>query len=48
MKENKGLSDKELALKYEAGAVNLSKVVKGSFDKYDLNKRVMMQKKTKK
>jgi hypothetical protein len=36
MKENKGLSDKELAAKYEAGAIDLSKVIKESQEKCGL------------
>lgn len=41
MKENKGLSDKELAAKYEAGSIDLSKVIKESQDKYVPVKRIV-------
>jgi len=41
MKENKGLSDKELAAKYEAGAIDLSKVIKESMKDYKPIKRII-------
>jgi len=41
MKQNKGLSDKELIEKYEAGAINLTKVIKESQDKYVPVKRIV-------
>ena len=34
MKENKGLSDMELAAKYETGAIDLAKVIKESLKEY--------------
>jgi hypothetical protein len=34
MKEKKGLSDKELGAKYEAGAIDMSKVIKASMKDY--------------
>jgi hypothetical protein len=40
MKSNKGLSDKELIQKYEAGAINLPEVVKKVSDKYTPIKRI--------
>jgi len=43
MKENKGLSDKELAAKYEAGAIDLSKVIKESMGKYKPITRIVTE-----
>lgn len=40
MKENKGLSDKQLVEKYEAGAIELPKVLQKSLDKYEPIKRI--------
>lgn len=47
MKENKGLSDKELVNKYEAGTIDLSKVIKQSIAKHDFNKKDVFAKKPK-
>ncbi len=41
MKENKGLSDKQLIEKYEAGAINLPDVLRKSQDNYILVKRIV-------
>lgn len=41
MKGNKGLSDKELVAKYEAGSINLSKVLEKSTDNYTHVKRIV-------
>ena len=48
MKENKGLSDKDLAAKYEAGAIDLSKVIKESQEKYVPIKRIVSDRAKKK
>ncbi|HEY5325948.1 MAG TPA: hypothetical protein VIJ27_03025 [Mucilaginibacter sp.] len=43
MKENKGLSDKQLAAKYEAGAIDLAKVIKESMKDYKPIKRIITE-----
>jgi hypothetical protein len=48
MKENKGLSDKELAAKYEAGAIDLSKVIKESMKDYKPVPRIVTERAKKK
>lgn len=39
MRENKRLSDRELAAKYEAGAIDLSKAIKESIVKHGFDKK---------
>ncbi|HEY5326832.1 MAG TPA: hypothetical protein VIJ27_07515 [Mucilaginibacter sp.] len=48
MKENKGLSDKELAAKYEAGAIDLGKVIKESMKEYKPIPRIVTDRSKKK
>jgi hypothetical protein len=48
MKENKGLSDKQLVEKYEAGAINLPKVLEKSFENYTPVKRIVSDRAKKK
>jgi hypothetical protein len=42
------LSDKELAAEYEAGAINLPKVLKESLNKYERIKRIVSDRAKKK
>ncbi|MGN6396157.1 MAG: hypothetical protein ACTHMI_11365 [Mucilaginibacter sp.] len=48
MKENKGLSDKQLVEKYEAGAINLPEVLKNAQDNYTPVKRIVSDRAKKK
>ena len=48
MKQNKGLSDKELIEKYEAGAINMPDVLKKASEKYTPIKRVVTERAKKK
>jgi hypothetical protein len=48
MKENKGLTDKQLVEKYENGAINLSKVLEKSAESYTPIKRIVSDRAKKK
>ena len=48
MKENKGLTDKQLVEKYEAGAINLPAVLNKSLDNYTPIKRIVSDRAKKK
>ena len=48
MKQNKGLSDKELIEKYEAGAINLPDALKKASEKYTPIKRIVSERVKKK
>lgn len=48
MKQNKGLSDKDLVTKYEAGQIDLSKVIKESMKEYTPVKRIVTERAKKK
>ncbi len=48
MKENKGLTDKQLVEKYECGAINLHGVLKKSLDSYTPIKRIVSDRAKKK
>ena len=48
MKQHKGLSDKELAIKYEAGSIDLGEAVKKASEKYIPVKRIVSDRAKKK
>jgi len=48
MKENKGLTDKQLVEKYESGAINLPEVLKKASETYTPIKRIVSDRAKKK